>query len=289
MGTGEEWTLDKIPDEWWRYQVSAQTLSGWFKQHTLGLFLAARVGDKIVPDVYTGFLVEYRKNLLWFTVGHGIKDLHDILQNHGADIVQLRWMDNCTIPGAETFPVHNRNLKLYCSDEIDFGFVHITGLDEANIRNSNQLQILSERIWLNIDRAEPEGFYVLGYPKEWIKIDKQQSNGRTTWSATLNLSCLPIQRVPYKADTGEFWADPEGFYGKIMPFVEKAGGQPASPVGMSGAPLFSLERGFDENGELRIGYYLFGIQRSWNEIDTIRAEPIQKAVAIVEQYFKTLE
>jgi len=289
MDAGEELTLDQVPDEWWRWQISAQTLSGWFKQHTLGLFLAAKVGNEIKPDVFTGFLLEYKQNLLWITVGHGVKELHDILLNHRDDIMQLRWMDNCTIPGAETFPVHNRALKLFWSDEIDFGFAHITGLDEANIRKSDQVQILSEHHWRDIDRAKPEGFYIIGYPKEWIEIHKQEANGRTTWSATLNLSCLPIQRVPFKADGGNFWKDPQGFYGKIMPFVEQAGGQPKSPVGMSGAPMISLERGLREDGELGIRYYLFGIQRSWNEVDTIRAEPIQKATAIMEQCFQTLE
>jgi hypothetical protein len=180
-------------------------------------------------------------------------------------------------------------LKLFWSDEIDLGFAHITGLDEANIKNGNQVQILSEQGWRNIHRAKPEGFYVIGYPKEWIQVRLPDGEGQTMGTAIISLSCLPIQRVPFKEDGGSFWKDPKSFYGKVMPFKDLDGGQPKSPLGMSGAPLISLERGFDENGEERIRYYLFGVQRSWNEVDTIRAEPIEKVAGIIEQYFKTIE
>jgi hypothetical protein len=289
MGDNEERLLSQLPEDWWRYLDASRILTEWFKKHLLGLFISARVGEEIKYDVFTGFLLEYNQKLLWMTVGHGIEELNDILVNHRNDILQLRWMDNCTIPGAETFPVHNRDLKLSWSDEIDFGFAHITGLDEANIKNGNQVQILSEQGWRNIHRAKPEGFYIIGYPKEWIQVKLPDGKGQTMGTATINLSCLPIQRVPFKEDGGSFWKDPDGFYGKITSFVDLDGGQPNSPVGMSGAPLISLERGLDENGEERIRYYLFGIQRSWNQVDTIRAEPIEKVAKIMEQHFKASE
>jgi len=289
MDTIEEQPLGQIPDDWWRLLDASRILTEWFKRHLLALFISVRVGEEIRYAVYSGFMLQFNQKLLWITVGHVIEELNDILLNHRDDILQMRWLDNCPIPGAETFHVHNRDLKLFWSNEIDFGFVHITGLDEANIRNNKQVQILSEQGWRNIHRARPEGFYIIGYPKEWMQIKLPDGKGQTMGTATINLSCLPIQRVPFKHHGGSFWKDPEGFYGKIMPFKDHESAQPSSPVGMSGAPVISLERDLDENGEMRIRYYLFGIQRSWNEIDTIRAEPIEKVARIMEQYFQTLE
>jgi hypothetical protein len=289
MDSGEELTLGQLPDDWWRYLDSCKILSEWFKQFLLGLFISIKVGDQIKYDVYTGFLLEYRQKLLWITVGHGMEELNDILLNHRDDILQLRWMDNCTIPGAETFPVHNRDMKTFVADDIDFGFAVITGLDEMNIRNNNQVQIMTEQVWRNVQGAYPEGFYIIGYPQEWLEIRGPESKDQTMGTATIKLSCLPVEQVPFRASDGDFWADPEGFYGKIVPFADHQGGQPTSPRGMSGAPVISLERGFDDNAEERIRYRLFGIQRSWNKVDTIRAEPIQKVAAIMEQYFEALE
>jgi hypothetical protein len=89
-----------------------------------------------------------------------------------------------------------------------------------------------------------------------------------------------VRQIEYRANahtTKAFWNDPEAFYGQILPFVEGSKYQPASLQGMSGGPLFSLERDPSD----RIRYRLFGIQRSEDRDERlIRVEPIHRCLGL---------
>lgn len=272
-----------MPNDWWRQHLACQTLAEWFGHHLVGLFFSVQANGSKQEGVYTGLVLYYEKNLLWITAGHVVDEIHKVLSNPEIDVQIMRWLDGCEIPGAESIPVHNRNLEMFSGLEfgIDFGVVKITGLDANNMLNNNRTQVITEEFW-KTPHSKPEGYYVLGFPKEWAEHHETRFPDNQIFNSFLaNLACLPVQQIGYRGDfhpNKEFWNDPDAFYGQILPFVDGVEDQPASLKGMSGGPLFSIERDPSD----RIGYRLFGIQRSEDKDERlIRAEPIHKILGLI--------
>lgn len=217
------------------------------------------------------------------TAGHAVDQIEEIFTNQSVSVVRARWADGYAKSGAEALPVDPSELPanaFSASDkDMDFGAIAIRGLNEINIRQNNHSLVFTERAWKNTHLANPEGFYVFGFPDPWFKVsERRQSENQIFRKATANISCLPVQRIADRRDNNKFWNDPEAFYGQLLPFVDGQGYQPETIVGMSGGPLFSIDR--DENDQFR--YYLFGLQSSWlPKSRIIRGEPIQRMVAVI--------
>lgn len=272
--------MGSLPDDWWYRKSTCQILLDWFKRYLLGLFVSVEIEGKVQHGLYTGFLLLYKENLMWATAGHIIDEIRGIISNPSIKIVRMRWLDDCKISGAESVPVHNYNLRTYSATDfgIDFGVADITGLDRENILRNDRVEIMTEQGWKNLHLAKSEGYYLIGYPKEWVETREERlPNNRILGSVLANAACVPVERIAYLGPhpTKEFWNHPEAFYGRIVPYSDESGHQPDNIKGMSGGPLISIER--TPNQEVR--YRLFGIQRSWDE-DTrsIRVEPIQDII-----------
>jgi len=279
--------LANLPDDWWRWMSTCQILADWFSRHLLGLFLSYRKNSEKQARhaIATGFLLYHREVLLWVTAGHVVDKLDEILSNPNTDVLRMRWLDGCEIPGAESVVVHNRDLMMFsaCEQGMNFGVVAIAGLDETNIVNGGRVLVMTEQIWKNLHLAQPEGYYIVGYPKEWLEVRKERlTDNQVRGSAIANLACVPVERIdpPTAGQPESFWDDSEAFYGQILPFADDLTGQPESIVGMSGGPVLSIERDLD--GNLR--YRLFGIQSKWlPRSRKVRAEPIHKVVAMMNE------
>ena len=279
--------LANLPSDWWRQLSTCQILADWFSHHLLGLFLSYREKgeEQSCHVIATGFLLHHKEILLWVTAGHVVDKLREILSDQNNDIRRMRWLDGCEIPGAESVVVHNRDLAMFsaCDQGMDFGVVALTGFDEANIINGGRVMVMTDQIWKNLHLAQPEGYYIIGYPQEWLEIRQERLNDKQVrGSATANLAFVPVERVepPTDGQPASFWDDPEAFYGQILPFADNSTAQPDNIIGMSGGPVLSIER--DSTGNLR--YRLFGIQSRWLEQSRrVRAEPIHKIVAMMNE------
>jgi hypothetical protein len=276
--------MDYLPTDWWQRKSTCQILLDLFKRYLLGLFLSVEIEGKVQHGLYTGFLLFYRENLMWATAGHIIDEIRKIISNPNVRIIRMRWLDDSKISGAESVPVHNSNFRTYSTTDfgIDFGVVVITGLDRENILKNNRIEIMTEQGWKNLHLANPEGYYIIGYPKEWVETKEERlPNDRKLGSVLAYAACLPVKRIEYpgKHPTKEFWNDTRAFYGRILPYSDEPGHQPENIKGMSGGPLISIER--TPNREFR--YRLFGIQRSWDESTrSIRVEPIKNIILLDE-------
>ncbi|TKJ29436.1 MAG: hypothetical protein CEE40_08490 [Chloroflexi bacterium B3_Chlor] len=274
-----------LPDDWWRRLDVARRLSEWFSRHLLCLFVSYETGARSFLKVYTGFLLYYLDCLFWVTAGHVIDQLSELLSSGQVEVERMRWLDGCEIPGAEAVVVHNRELLRFSafSQGLDFGLVAILGLDAENIIKGGRAEPMTEQIWRNLDVARPDGYYLLGYPDPWIEHGRKRvSNSQVRRYVRAPLSCLPLSPIGFRSvdPEHEFWDDPEGFYGKILPFVEGEACQPESIVGMSGGPVLSVER----DSDLQIRYRLFGIQSKWWGSKRLTcAVPIEKVVGFMEE------
>ena len=276
--------LADLPDDWWQQLSACETLADWFGRHLVGLYFSIKSRGTKQQGAYTGFVLFYDENLLWITAGHVVEEIRQLLSNPEIDVEVMRWLDGCEISGAESIPVHHRNLDMFSGLQygVDFGAIRIIGLDAQTILNNNRTQVITELIWKNMHLAKPEGYYILGYPQEWTEhYDVQLSDNQIFNLLRMKLACLPVRQIEYRGDiwNKEFWNDPKAFYGQIIPFAEGSEFQPISVKGMSGGPLFSVER--DPSG--RIGYRLYGIQRSEDKDERlIRVEPLHKILGLIK-------
>lgn len=272
-----------LSDNWWRSVGVCRVLCEWFSRHLVSLYLACDADGERKHIVYTGFLLRYRGLLLWATAGHVIDELSSMREDAACQVRQMRWLDGSDIPQAESVIVHDRDLMVYSalSEGIDFGTVAIMDLDAANIMAGGRVVAITEEIWRNMESANPDGYYLIGYPATWVRVDSRvEPAGSIHWSVRADLSCIPLARVerPPKRSVEHSGRDEEAFYGRILPFLVGEGYQPETIEGMSGGPVFSIER--DPGGAIR--YRLFGIQsRWWPESRVVRAEPIQRILTLL--------
>ena len=275
--------LQELPSDWWRASHKIEVLTGWFRRYLIGLFVEFQDGKELRPFMFSGFLLEYRNRLLWATAGHVIDQLIELLENTNLSIKTMRWADNYSVRGAESIPMHHRDLQnlsvSFTHFGIDFGFVFLIGLDRENILRNDRINIMSMKGWQNLQFSNPEGYYILGYPRQLEKVEKGiVRDGRVLKVFEAMPTCLPIIRIPYRSEFSQtlFWNDPDAFYGHIEPFSDGSLHQFSDIDGMSGGPILSIER--TNAGEIK--YRLFGIQRSWEQDEgIIRAEPIQRVIA----------
>jgi hypothetical protein len=277
--------LEDLPNNWWQQLSTCQVLADWFSHHLVGLFFSVQIDGHHQQCVYTGLILNYENNLLWATAGHVIDQISNLLFDSRINIWAMRWLDGCEIPGAESIPVHNRNFDMFSATKfgIDFGVVRIIGLDAENMLRNEHIQLITEQAWKNPHLGKPEGYYVVGYPEEWIQYkEKQLSDNQVFNSFRANVACLPVRQIEYMGGSypnKEFWSDPEAFYGQLVPFDDGSQYQPTSVKGMSGGPLFSIERDPSD----RIRYRFIGIQRSEDKENRfIRVEKVQKIFGLMD-------
>ena len=279
-------TRADLPEHWWQLESSCMILADWFSRHVLGLFLSVRdtFDGKVSDVIATGFILEHADNLLWITAGHVVDRINEIQASSRLELRQMVWMDGCDIQGAEAVIVHDRQLLTFSTStqDLDFGAVALVGFDKANLLRCGRVLPMTEQSWTNLHLAQPEGYYLIGYPQQWLEVRRRRKSSRMVQaSATGNIVCLPMMRIerPKPVPPGSFWRFPEGFYAQILPFADRPNGQPDDIAGMSGGPILSVER--DSHAQLR--YRLFGIHSAWlPRKRIIRAEPIHKVASIID-------
>lgn len=281
----EDSSVKDLPDDWWKLSSTTRILAKLFDRHMVALFVRGIYEGERHQGVYSGFPTIYQDNLLWVTSGHVLKELEDLLNNTDFILSEMRWLDGFRIPAAASVPVYDNSLDMYgeYNDEIDFGVIRISGLQQELLLNNDKIIFITEQIWKNLGDAKPEGYYIIGYPTEWTNLDnKRHSKTQTKFTFLASLACLPVKKIEYTDlpnAVKRIWKDREEFYGEIIDYEEGNHFQPESIKGMSGGPVLSIER--DSNDQLR--YRLFGIQSKWEKKNRIIcAEPMEK---LIPMYF----
>ena len=154
----------EMSEDWWRRSSTCEILLDLFSRHLLGLLIVATVNGETRATAYSGFLVYYQQQLFWFTAGHVLTEFKRVIAHPEIEIQGMRWLDSCEIEGAESIPVHNRDLDMFHmpEDVLDLGIVRITGLDRANLLRNERIYPLESQIWKNLHLGDPEGYYILG-------------------------------------------------------------------------------------------------------------------------------
>ena len=260
-----------IPTAWWKMRVTCDHLMAEFRTRLLGLMIVFQEDVEQQPLMYSGIPVSIESQLFWLTSAHVINEIRGIYATRQSEIAALRWWDNSEIPGAETVPFHETELSdfVFDEDELDVGFVKISKWDATNILAAGDLKPFPLFDTQYSSRFNPTGYYLMGWAGEDVVYRSSDP------SVSTSLTCLPVEQVDFEGRnrTGEFWSDPDAFYGQIVPYAGEPELPPLNVHGMSGGPILAVR--VDKNGQ--IFYRLTGIQRSWDSQKMIvRAEPVEK-------------
>jgi hypothetical protein len=269
-----------LPAEWWTREDICVRLTAWFRQHMISV--AIDYNFKGTRDVYhaTGFYLVHKQRAMWTTAGHVIDEMRTLSSAPGYTIVAARLADQCAVSGAESLPLEMASAITVSTMPfgLDFGAMWLPPMFERALDAAGAVPLTSE-VWRGRDTVEPEGFYVLGYPRDRVVERTTRISDRAVRVDLSNtLMAVPVRKIDRRDDDAEaeFWGDLGAFYGEIMPYTGGKVSPDFSVKGMSGGPLFSVVRKPD-GGLL---YHLHGILRSWSErTRCVRCEPVDRLIA----------
>ncbi len=267
--------LDK---DWWKGPTIVEHLFKEFKQYILGLLLSSP-SSRSPYEFFSGFLFGHRDHLFWMSAGHVIDKIENFLRGNSNKLI-IRWFDFYPDENAGSIPINVKSIRMksWSSINLDAGFIEIGFLEGLNILQNNSMKLLDVQICKNIDNAQPEGYYLIGFPRAYNNYSENpQSNNKILKSLGADYACIPLERIiiPNNDPNQEFFENPDAFYGQLLDKQLAPNNYIDNINYMSGSPIFSIER----TQEDRLLYRLFGIQIKWLPMTRrICAEPITKIV-----------
>lgn len=268
-----------LPGEWWTDARVCVGFCDLVRKHILGLGIEYVTDSKLALANYTGIMLTHRDRDMWVTAGHVIDQICELRDHRDVAVRRVRIVDHCETPNAEALPFDLAATQFYSAmpSGLDFGAMWLPPITTAGILGSGSVEPLTEQIWKGRQDAFPDGYYLVGYPEESLRVSRTPiGGGLARYERTSTLVCLPIRAIVHgvHADDAEFWNDPEAFYGEILPYTGEQIDQPTDIRGMSGGPLFAFVR--EPEG---VRYFLWGLQRSWDRRNRfVRCEPIDRIV-----------
>ena len=199
----------RLPEGWWRIDELANMIGRHFRRH---LEVIAEIDGKRHRALITGFFLEHRSVLHWITAAHCLEHVTDLLEHPRVDVLTARWVDNFPGSAGRGIPVDVRGLKTakLRSDQLDVGVVWPSAHETSLFRANPEFHPFSEEAWARKSHAEPEGFYVLGFPDEWREDRECETDELYELSFEAKLATVPIvELLRANADT-----EPTGFWGR---------------------------------------------------------------------------
>lgn len=273
-----ELQLPDFPPNWWQNANIIEVLVKQFRKHILCLLVGGHANDEYQYYAYTGFLLDTGDKLLWLSAGHVIKNINDALVSPNFQVTTMAWLDDADFSGAKSISVSRGRLKMkhWLENGLDFGAIIVPFLDAQMLRANPKVLSVREAIWRNLSNANPEGYYLIGFPRSRNAHQEESApNNKTLHSLVADLLIVPVEPIarPILGDVESSWNTADGFYGQILPFLDWPDFQLGDIKGMSGGPIFSIER----TSDMQFVYRLVGIQSEWfSPTGQIRAEPIER-------------
>ena len=279
----------ELPDDWWKDDLRCGLFADYFSRHIVCTYVEYMRSGELCYEMYTGFLLEYRGLWMWMTAGHVVEALEGLYDADDVDVRAAGWFDGHPSSLLAKIPSDLKNLTKarVDADGVDLGVVCPRDLELLALTSNPNTQAFTEHVWRGKSSARPEGYYLVGVPQELHNptgspLDLKKDAG----VRNVQIACLPVERLEPEPEREprDFWRHASAFYGRILPPTQTSTPDLESIRGMSGGPIFSIER----TPEGRLLYRLFAIQSRWlPESRVLRATPIEALVEALEDAYRT--
>ncbi len=284
----ESLPLKDLPADWWAQQSTNFKLYELFSKHLLTLGVGYTLNKEPQYEWFSGFLLQIDKLLFWLTAGHVIDRIEKLSKHPDVKINSMQWLDGYEKQDAASVHFSPEHFVAYSDSQADFGAVIIRDLYARQILANPNIKPITPELWLNHEKSHPDGHYLLGVPREVCSLrEVGKSQGKVHFCSESYTVSVPIEQVEYKSSQVDnpFWNDQDAFYGKVLDVLGPDGKPIQSIKGMSGGPIFSIERTPDD----QLKYRLFGIQSKWlPDSRILKAESMVKVAKIIESWFAGL-
>jgi hypothetical protein len=165
------------------------------------------------------------------------------------------------------------------SDDFDFGAVAIRSNTAANLLVNPMLEHFEKTDWIKVPSKGRR--YVVGLPDELLESPISQLKNRVASQIRSPHIVMPLTRFRYPGpdEFDAFWSGSDGEYFRVLPYSDTKRFPVISLSGMSGGPVFIVNRAGDRGYLL----HLLGIQRSEKRTKRlVRVEPFAKVVNLFE-------
>ncbi len=252
----------------WRSENFCRELSHDLGKCIVTLFLVCQFKGEREPRHYaiTGFL--YRRDFYayWITAGHVVKEIKKILSHEKLESCRAELNDRCGPDDECSVVIAPEELRLMISlDEqgVDLGFLLLRQLYYEGLAAVPENIFVDSNSLGSKSTLDYRGVYMLGCPFESQEVTDTELTDSTKRSVRIENLCLPVEpiKIPDQipAEQTSFWANPNAFYGRLLPFSDTGSNGVNSIEAMSGGPIFSLE----QSGINRVKPRLIGVQSSW--------------------------
>jgi len=282
MSDSKSGSLESLPPDWWKRPRSHDALRDfvWHLSRYI-LYLRVPLPDG-TRDLHNGVLLENNDGLvMWASVSHIRDDLREPLRRAKTGMIAAKWQLVDGRGELRLIPAQLREMNVFVPDECDVDFlVAIVPEEEAReIRDAGGAEAGTPSLWKNSSYEAVEGYWLVGYPDQ-VRSRFENDPGVPQPSASIVPICVPVASIA--PDDGRFYGlsrDHELFYGEAYLESNAPGLLLNDLGGMSGCPLFSLRRLYEEQ---KIRYRLVGLLRG------IRSE-LQDNIIVVEPILRVVK
>ena len=240
--------IASVPSNWWRRYSVCSTLRDHFQSHVVGLHVRFKQNEVIEDELFTGFLLSYEGLHFWLTAGHILSTMREMRDSESIEIHEAHWVDHAPNRMSCPFRVDFNHLvgSFSDTDRLDFGIVLLSRNDARLMNKNPNIEFLTPEVWRGHENATPEGFYVMGFPIEWLQVMEPSATGSPSYFLKSDIACLPADRIEDRgnsANTGilDFWERDECFFGQLVNYADRSEHAVEDIKGMSGGPIFSIE------------------------------------------------
>ena len=282
-------TGTEVPEDWWRYLHTCEKLSHSHRKHLLALHVHCTINGEFRQEICTGFLLDIGTHIFWMTAGHVIDHLQELLEAPEVSNIKAAWMDHHMDPNATSMPMALASTPTYSAISqygSDWGCIALSHMYRELIASNPQVEPLQPEVWKGVEGSKPAGFHLVGMAAEVVKHEVVGTrNGKRLWRSEVTTQCLPVVKLadPIPDTDPSFWDHPGDFFGQLTDFADIKIPIELNIKGMSGGPLFSIER----DGESGIRYRLVGVQSAWLKTPrVIRATNIGTIADTIEEFLE---